>query len=85
MKEEKRHNMIYPLAVIFLLFAAWILVMGIRAMRSSELGGTASSSRGITLDDEDAFRRRRLRSSHQVTAASLPISPGSAKSVRRAS
>ena len=55
--------MIYALAAIFLLFAAWFLLMGIRAMWGSALGGTASSSAGITLDDEDArslsaFNRR---------------------------
>ena len=55
--------MIYALAAILLLFAAWILLMGIRAMWGSALGGRASSAAGITLDDEDAsslsaFNRR---------------------------
>ena len=55
--------MIYALAAILLLFAAWILLMGIRAMWGSALGGRASGSAGITLDDQDAsslsaFNRR---------------------------
>lgn len=67
--------MIYALGVALLLVAVWYLLMGVRAMWGSALGGAVSSSPGITLDEEDAADLAAHGARRQMTSIGLVADP----------